>query len=150
MRVLWFTTSPSLAGEYLNYRNVGCSWIQSLENELTKVKGIQLGVAFGWNGDGNQEPFKVNDTCYFPIPKKKVRGKIRKLMSRWSHKVSLDENVEEYINIIKNFAPDVIHIFGTENDYGMLIPKIIIPCVIHTQSSVVDYNHKWYSRLKKT
>ena len=150
MRVLWFTTSPSLASEYLNYRNVGCSWIQSLENELTKVKGIQLGIAFGWNGDSNQEPFKVNDTCYFPIPKKKVRGKMRKLIFRWSPKVSFDENVEEYISIINQFGPDIIHIFGTENDFGMLVPKIRIPCVIHIQGSVVVYNHKWYSGLTKT
>ncbi|HEV8505011.1 MAG TPA: glycosyltransferase family 4 protein, partial [Chitinophagaceae bacterium] len=52
--------------------------------------------------------------------------------------------------VVKEFAPDIIHIFGTENDYGMMIPEINVPCVIHIQGSLIMCNHKWYTGLTKS
>jgi glycosyltransferase involved in cell wall biosynthesis len=149
MRVLWFTTTPSQGAAFLNHKDIGCSWIESLESFLTKKEDIQLGIAFLWGGKITQ-PYKVDKTWYYPIPSKPVRGKLRKFYSRWSHKIVGKENVPEYVKVVKEFAPHVIHIFGTENDYGMMIPEINVPCVIHIQGSLIMCNHKWYAGLTKS
>jgi len=149
MRVLWFTTTPSHGATFLNHKDVGCSWIESLESSLTKKEDIQLGIAFLWSGKKTQS-YKIDRTWYYPITPKVVKGKLRKFYSRWSHKITVKENVPEYLKVVKEFAPDIIHIFGTENDYGMMIPEIDVPCVIHIQGSLIMCNHKWYSGLTKS
>lgn len=148
MRVLWFTTTPSHGASFLNHKDIGCSWVESLESSLNKIDNIELAIAFLWSGE-NVQPYKLNKTWYYPVPQKPLKGKLRKLYSRWSHKIAVKENVQQYSKIVKEFAPDIIHIFGTENDYGMVVPEINVPCVIHIQGSLIVCNHKWYSGLTK-
>jgi glycosyltransferase involved in cell wall biosynthesis len=149
MRVLWFTTTPSHGAIFLNHQDIGCSWIESLESSLTKRDNIELGIAFLWSGK-NIQPYKIDKTRYYPLPRKTVRGKLKKFYSRWSHKIATKENVPEYVKVVREFAPDIIHIFGTENDYGMMIPEINVPCIIHIQGSLIMCDHKWYSGLTKS
>ncbi|HYM94379.1 MAG TPA: glycosyltransferase [Chitinophagaceae bacterium] len=149
MRVLWFTTSPSLGASFYNYEEIGRSWIKSLENALKETKDIQMGVAFLYSGK-YLKPFKLNETQYFPIKNKQIKGKLNKIYSRWSHKILINENIHDYIKIIEEFSPDIIHIFGTENNYGLLIPKVNIPCIVHIQGNLILCAHKWYCGLNKT
>lgn len=48
MRVLWLTGTPSayssVTGQY------GCGWISSLEEEMSRVGGIDLAIAFFMGG----------------------------------------------------------------------------------------------------
>jgi hypothetical protein len=46
MRVLWFTNNSAVGANQLNTNVVGCTWIVSLEAELTKVPDLKLGIAF--------------------------------------------------------------------------------------------------------
>jgi len=148
MRVLWFTTTPSNGASFLNHKSVGVSWVASLENTLNKIDDIELGIAFLWS-DNQVQPFKRDKTWYYPIATKQPKGKMQKLRDRWSHKIAMKENVQAYSKIVKEFAPDIIHIFGTENDYGMVIPEVKVPCIVHIQGSLIMCNHKWYSGLTK-
>jgi hypothetical protein len=148
MKVLWFTTSPSLGSKLLNHSELGCSWIESLENFLSTNKNFEIGVAFLWKGE-KKKRFKINQTYYYPINVDPLRGKLRKLYSRWHHKITTTENVDKYLEIVNDFKPDIIHIFGTENDYGMILPHIEIPCIVYIQGSLVLCNHKWYSGFSK-
>ena len=70
MKVLWFTNTPSL---YMSHSKKdvtgynGGGWIESSEKEIRKIDGVELAVAFFYDG----QPFKIcqDDSLYYPIPK---------------------------------------------------------------------------------
>ena len=144
MRVLWFTNTPSLSADYLNNRSIGGSWIESLEAELSNTSDIELGISFNLNNN-NVKSFKINNTIYFPVNIRTPKGKFQKLVSYWTKSIKNENNIQPYLDVIQNFKPDIIHIFGTEGSFGLIIPKTNIPCVIHIQGNLTICNRKWYS-----
>ena len=145
MRVLWFSNTPSLSADYLNNKSVGGGWIDSLEAELSKISSIELGVSF--NLDRDIKPFIVNKTKYYPVHTPSPKGKIKNLVSRWAKPIQNENDIQPYLNIIEEFKPDVIHIFGTEGVFGLIISRTKVPCVIHIQGVLIICDHKWYSGL---
>lgn len=146
MRVLWFTNTPSLGANYLNSIIIGGGWIESLEVELTKVPFIQLGISFNLN-NADVKPFTISNTRYYPVSIKPAKNKFHKLFSRWAHKIENGDNIQPYLDIIQQFKPDLIHIFGTESAFGLVVSKTTVPCVIHIQGNLIVYDHKWFSGL---
>ena len=144
MRVLWFTNTPSLGSSYLEKKGVGGSWIESLESELTKVPSVHLGISFNLNNI-DIKPFTINNTKYYPVNNKLPVSKFRKVVFRWTHRIKNEMDIQSYLDIIDEFKPDLINIFGTESDFGLIIPKISIPCIIHFQGNLTVNNLKWFT-----
>lgn len=145
LRVLWFTNTPSLSAAYLNDNSIGGGWITSLETELSKIPSIELGISFDLDRD--IKPFTLKKTKYYPVHIKSPKGKIKQLISRWKKHIQDETNIQPYLDIIQEFKPDVIHIFGTEGVFGLIISKTNVPCVIHIQGNLTVNNLKWYSGL---
>ncbi len=145
MRVLWFTNTPSLSADYLKNKSIGGGWIDSLESELSNVPSVQLGISF--NLDRKLDPFTLNTTKYYPIHNTAPTGKIKKLVSRWKKPIQNETNIQPYLTVIEEFRPDIIHIFGTEGVFGLIISKTNVPSVIHIQGNLIFCDHKWYSGL---
>jgi glycosyltransferase involved in cell wall biosynthesis len=147
MRVLWFTNTPSLAAEALNDKgNIG-GWIAALEAEVTKVEEIELGVAFHY-GISEKKQFSIGKTQYFSFPYPNIsKGHKKGIISRWKHKIEPKSIVNYYLEIIDMFKPDIIHIFGTELAYGLIIEKVKIPVIIWIQGNLSVYEKKWFSGL---
>ena len=145
MRVLWFTNTPSLSADYLNDKSVGGGWIGSLEAELSKISSIQLQISFDLDSD--IKPFNLNTTRYYPVYITSPKGKIKKLISHWKKPIQDEAHIQPYLDIINEFKPDVIHIFGTESIFGLIISKTDVPCIIHLQGNLISVNQKWYSGL---
>jgi len=149
MKVLWFANTPSLGANYLNVKGIGGGWIESLETELNIIPNIKLGVVFKWNKPGVAKIFNIGNTQYFPVSICIPQGRIKKLLNRWSHKIENEENIPQYLEIIRQFAPDIIHIFGSESDFGLIIRKTSVPCIIHIQGNLNVYNHKWFNGISQ-
>ena len=128
MRVLWFTNTPSLSAGHLNNESIGGGWIGSLEAELSKIPSIHLGVSF--NFDRDIKPFNLKDTEYYPVYIPSTKGKIRNLVTRWRTPIQNENDVQPYLDIIHQFNPDIINIFGTEGVFGLITSKTDIPCII--------------------
>ena len=143
MRVLWFTNTSSLSADYLNDRSIGGGWIESLERQLSKISSVQLGISFNLNRD--IKPFTLNKTNYYPIYITSPKSKLKKLVSRWTKPILNENNIQPYLDVIHEFKPDVIHIFGTEGVYGLIISETNVPCVIHLQGILTSCDQKWYS-----
>lgn len=132
MRVLWFTNTPS------NYKVQeggynGGGWISSLENELKRQKGIELAISFILPN----EPFKTakDEVTYYPIPLP-WRNKISKLKNIISE-TETDKNViERYVQVINDYKPDIIEVFGSEQSFGLISKYINIPVVLHIQGII--------------
>lgn len=146
MRVLWFTNTPSLAAEALNDKgNIG-GWIASLEKEVVKIDGLELGVAFPF-GLKEKKYFKLGLSNYFTFPVFHDISGRKGTFSRWKHKIEPKKNIEYYLEIVEQFKPDVIHIFGTEQAYGLIIGKVDVPVIIQIQGNLSVYEKKWFSGL---
>jgi glycosyltransferase involved in cell wall biosynthesis len=148
-KVLWFTNTPSLAANYTNEKVLIGGWIESLEAELSTITDLELGIAFKWSNTGGQQ-FKIGKTTYYPIKRNLSKNKIKNLINRWSPSINDAENIEQYLEIIKQFKPDIIHIFGTESNFGLIVSKTSIPCIIHIQGNLTVINHKWFSGISKS
>lgn len=147
MRVLWFTNTPSLAEEKLTNKPVGGGWIKSLEKEIQKQTDVSLGIGFFHTNKVNF--FEFNKTKYYPIYYKQGR-KISRLFSRIRGSLLPSNDFMEFLEIIEDFKPDIIHIHGTEEMFGLIQKKIKnIPIIVSIQGNISVYYHKWYSGISK-
>lgn len=119
MRVLWFSPTPSMYSSYSNSHNGG-GWISSLEQIVRSVNDISLGVAFKL--DGQKPKNIIDDVTYYCIDSK-------------------SNGVQKYIEIIDDFKPDIIQIFGSENEFGDICSQTDIPVVIHMQGCLPPYHN---------
>lgn len=142
MKVLWFSNAEIVGSN----KDVGCSWIGSLEAELSKIPDVQLGILFNSNQFDTWR-FKIGNTTYFPIKTPPVRNRFRKLYKRFFHEIEDESIIDKYLEIISDFQPDVIHIFGTESDFGLVIPRTNVPCIIHLQGNLILNDHIWFKGL---
>jgi glycosyltransferase involved in cell wall biosynthesis len=133
MRVLWFTNIPS---GYIGGYNSG-GWIVSLEKEFKKISNIQLGISFIYY---NAHIFKdvVDNISYYPVnPGNNLKQKI---LYKYIKSKDIEQIfVKKYLTIIDDFNPDIIHIFGSEQDFGLISSHTTIPVIIHIQGILNPY-----------
>lgn len=146
MKVLWFTDSPSLASGFLNLERNITGWIESLQKEIEKIEDIELGVAFPF-GNTEEKRFDIENTKYFSFPYPKSKKNFNSFLSRWKHETEHESVISHYLKIVEEFNPDVIQIFGTESPFGLIIPYVKIPVVIHIQGNLTVYSKKWFSGI---
>lgn len=136
MKVLWFSVTPSLFNPKTNSHNGG-GWIASLEQIIHKVKEIELGVAFQF--PDSEFKYEKDGVCYYPIPEYKLSR-----LERLCRKDNKKKLLIYCKRVIDDFHPDLIHIFGSENDFGLLCQHTRIPIVIHIQGSLPPIYNAWF------
>lgn len=133
MRVLWCT--HSLAGfkpEIGGYN--GCGWITSLMTEFKNCPNVQIGIAFYY---GETIDFvEKDDVTYFPIEQGHI-GIVDKLKSYFGYSNGWIKEEQKHINrlkeVVKRFEPDIIHVWGTETDMGLIAGETNVPVILHLQ-----------------
>lgn len=133
MRILWFSVTPSLFNPFSNSHNGG-GWIASLEQIVRKNSAIELGVAFYWRDDNGV--YENEGVKYYTLPNDN-----RNIVKKFIKPENANERIDRYLKVINDFKPDVIHIFGSENDFGLICGKTDIPVVIHMQGSLPPYHN---------
>lgn len=139
MRILWFTnTSGLISGN----TNASGGWISSLQSYLEKSGDYELGMVF--YSDYHKKPFRQGGTHYFPV--------VRKGNTRWKRKVmqvtgrvEREENMTRFREIIEQFNPQLIHIHGTENPFGLIQEQTDLPVLISIQGILNPISHKYFS-----
>ncbi len=146
MRVLWFTLTPCNASEILNSNQLGCGWLTSLEQALTQQEVIQLHICFYSNI--KVKTFSHNKTVYYPIYRNRSSSKIGRYLTRLSNILSSDKNeIPLLIDVINKVKPDVIHIHGTEENFGLIQNFTEIPTIISMQGILSPYCEKFFSGI---
>lgn len=134
MNVLWFTNTPSnYSAEVVGYNGGG--WISSLESEIRNIEGIRLALCFK---DKKQLPkIERNNVCYYPVQDEYTKSVFRKAERiLWNSERLLHKNMKKYLEVIDDFSPDVINVFGTEEEFGLIAAYTKIPVVIHLQGII--------------
>jgi glycosyltransferase involved in cell wall biosynthesis len=147
MRILWFCNTPGQAKAYLKDSFYGGGWIDALQLEIEEEGKHELGLVFYSNQE--MEPFNYRRTSYFPV-KRLFSNKLKRLYYRYTSKVEYDENLDRFVEIIREFKPDVINVFGTENPFGLIVKRVKdVPVVIWIQGNLTVYSFKFFSGITK-
>lgn len=142
MKVLWFSVNSAGLDNIRNGHNGG-GWIESMHKIVSSRNDIDLSISY--NTHSKQVGFNKierDGTVYYPfsIGRQGRFGDIVNLMSM-SHE---DKKVLEMcVDIIKDCKPDIIHIWGSENNFGLLYRYTTVPIVIHMQGSWPSYHNAW-------
>ncbi len=145
MKVLWFANAPGLSADTLKVRVAGSGWIPALQRAVEEYGDCELGLAF--YHDVPMDAFELNKTWYFPI-QRIGHNKKRRLLNRLKGVAEYNENVTKFLDIIRRFKPDIIHIHGTESPFGVILHHIRdIPVVISIQGVLTAYEKKYFSGM---
>ena len=145
IRVLWFSNSPVSAGKVKNINFTGGSWIKALESAFTDIPGYQLGIVCQLKTP-SLEKYVIDNVRYYICP---VTSGFEKRKIGWGGNYILNDDVavKTYLKVIDDFKPDIIQIFGTENNYGLVIPFTEVPAIIHIQGFLSMYVKKYFSGM---
>ncbi len=146
MRVLWFTNTPCSAIDKIGTNIHSGGWLKSLEEELRKEQDLILAISF--YSKVYFEKFEFNGTKYFPIFKRGRKSKISRFLNRLFVAKDGDLNdVKELIKVIDQFKPTLIHIHGTEDNFGLIQSFTKIPIVISCQGILNSISDKFFSGI---
>jgi glycosyltransferase involved in cell wall biosynthesis len=141
MKVLWFTNTPSKASKEFGYNSFGGGWISSLETMVVKENKHSLGICFFYDGDSYKK-IEKNNVVYYGIPLQKENA-FKRVLHR--HRAVLNDEHSEFIDqVIADFVPDLIHVFGTEMGYGKLLPGKFKKVIFHLQGLTAPYSEVYF------
>lgn len=146
MKVLWFTNTPCSAAEKLSPKLYTGGWLASLEKEFSKRDDVDLHIVFYFTK--HIEPYKHNNTYFYPVKRKNSGSKIERYFKRL---LKIDDNdkfqIKTLLSIISQINPDIIHVHGTEDNFGLIQHHTDIPVVISIQGILNPYIEKFYTGI---
>lgn len=132
MKILWFTNNAV----NLNKELTRGGWMQSLAHHLTRDENLQLYVVTRYSGKQLRR-ITEKKTTYFLVPDS--RNLLQKRVDIILNREPIAELVQRYLAVIDEIKPDMIHVFGTEMEYGLVSGLTDIPVVIHIQGVLQPY-----------
>lgn len=149
MRILYLLyNQQASAKEFIDNPKISLSWVDALLDELVKNENISIALAVPVNDKTIQKSQKKGITV-FGLPNPEENGVIRKAykrLTRTTENLKVNDCIEE---IVKDFDPDIIQVFGSENIFGLVANKINKPLVIHIQGYLFVWEGKWFSGITK-
>lgn len=152
MRVLWITYNvfepfiPFVKG----FPTRSAAWTTPLFYSLYKEENIQLG-SIATIEDGEFQTEEIDNILYYSVPIKS--GENAELLN--------EKLIDNYLRAINDFKPDIIHVHGVENNFGLLrkyvdakipivcsIQGLINPCYEFLEYSVATLHLNKYRSLK--
>lgn len=143
MKVLWFTNTTSLytKGKANNFAG---GWIESLEQLIKEEKEIDLAISFFHPSD--DEKVVLKRTTYYPIYRPNARKNIFSsiIQNYKGNLIDEDKYLPKLLQIINDFNPDIINVFGTESIFAKIQELTQVPVVIHLQGIMNPYFNAYF------
>lgn len=142
MKILWFANTPCGASERLNPSSQGGGWLSALETQLISSSEVELHVCFQWNID--IPSFSIAGVTYHPLRKMRMREVfLGKILGGSFRRAAVDS----YAAVVSLVKPDLIHVHGSEEGFGLLQSVTDIPVVISIQGLLSNYIFKYFSGI---
>ena len=147
MKILWFSLSPCGSARKDNIDRLEQGWMISLEDEIKKNDQIDLYVSF--ISEKLTTPFYYEKVHYYPIYQKKSSNGIKRVLSRYKKFQNLDKLIlPKIIKIVNEIKPELIHIHGTEESFGLIQDFITdIPIVFSIQGLIAPIKEKYFTGI---
>ena len=140
MKILFVSASPF--GRFSNKSGYnGCGWIASLVQEVATVRGMDVAVAFPSSVRHNVGRIKENNILFFPI--RRSPSPLARFERFFRLSAQDKRDLSGLRQVVAEFHPDVIFVFGTENCFGLISRETDIPVVIHMQGLLGPYLNAW-------
>jgi len=140
MRILFFSNISFSPTAYN-----GGGWIFSLINELKNKNDIEIGVCYL----GDEKKWTKFDGLFVYETQKLGRGSFASKANytlnhyfgdyKKSERNSWSYYENQFLDVIKDFNPDIIHIFGSEKEFGLIGSKTTVPTILHIQGYINPY-----------
>jgi len=149
-KILWLSNhkvSFDTSEEAELKRNSGRGWVAALEMVLRDFKEYEIAIAYPDNSiSGITKNAKANRIFYqIPAP----NGKYQRWLLRFIGKPEGYQYIENCLKVIRDFNPDLIHVYGTENGFGEIVHHTRIPVVIDLQGILSMIVKRWFSFISK-
>ena len=146
MKILWFTNTACSATKLYHSKSIQGGWLESLENRLNKKPDVKLYIAFYHNN--SMLPFEYSNSTYFPVLR--VDKPLCKINKRIFGRFKLDkEEIQRLLEVVKEVNPDIIHIHGTEENFGLIQKLVSQPVVISMQGIINPICEKFFTGVPK-
>lgn len=132
LKVLWFSNNSV----NLSNNTLAGGWMQSLEKHLLTDSSIRLFIATRTNVQSLKK-IENSATTYYLIPEK--RSLIQKRIDLFLNREPIEDYLQSNLQVIEEVKPDVIQVFGTEMDYGLICGVTNVPVIIHIQGILHPY-----------
>lgn len=153
MRILWLVNNLCEAVECLTENGRACGWLYSLCRQLRQQNDVELHIAFIW-GQKHDE-FDYNGVVYHPIYAKGITSRAGRMWNRIQDRMSNKRDIlllRQCMSIIHDVSPDIIHIHGSEDMFGLITQSrdVTCPVVLSIQGLLSSIKLKFYSGLTRS
>lgn len=145
MKVLWFSLSPCGSLRRNAKKNLAQGWMISLEDEIKKNPEIDLYVAYF--SEMREEPFFFEGVHYYPMGERRNKSLLKRFLNLYKSFESRDKEKLKWLKeTVQSVQPDLIHIHGTEDSFGLVAQYVKnIPVVYSIQGLLAPYSEKYFS-----
>jgi glycosyltransferase involved in cell wall biosynthesis len=151
MKVLWFSGvafRKARVRQGMHLAEGPASWQESLLHEMRGVDTVHIGVAAPIEG-GNAS-FEEDHVTYYCLPQNTSKQKVVRGLRRWVGYDDTSNQLAAALKAVNTFKPDLIHIHGTENPFGLLRHSTDIPIIISLQGLLTPCCHAFFRGLTVT
>lgn len=145
MKILWLSVNSGLYQNTSNEKNGyhGGGWVSSLQRLLIESKEHKLAFAYITHVSLKKE--QQENTIYYPIYEA-LSTKYKKIKEYYGgyRKIDYKKYVDQIEQIIKDFKPDIIHLFGLENSMANILGNTTVPIVVHLQGLLSPYDNAFF------
>ncbi|MBK7865995.1 MAG: hypothetical protein IPJ75_02775 [Ignavibacteriales bacterium] len=107
------------------------SWIATFLSELNaRFPDFEIVHCFPLEGDWEKE-IRIGGIRYYPV--RKFDGRFRRWFRRIFLRIENKSLLQSIESVIDEVKPDIIHIFGSEREFGLLRERSKIPVIIQIQ-----------------
>lgn len=151
MKVFWFTNIqlPAVRGKLGMNPLSGGGWMESLREALEiHFPEIELGITSC--SELKIEPFHEGNVTYFSVPVKPAWNRLANIVKSWKEDLKTSWDAGALLASISQFNPDIIHVHGSENPFGLLAGQTTSPVVVSLQGLLTQYLPHQLSGLRKS
>lgn len=150
MKVLWFSLSPCGSLRRNNTKRVIQGWMISLEDALKQNTDIELEVAYFSNKE--EKAFTYDGVKYYPMYIKRGSGILAKIIETYRTTKAIDKQAKAVmLDVVKQSTPDLIHIHGTEQSFGLIAEEIKhIPICYSLQGLLAPISERFFAGYTET
>jgi len=113
-----------------------------------KSNDIDLAIVFR-SSNSTDKAKLIDNVMYYPVHISAGGNKLVRVLNKALLKLSWYDELDNYSRIIEEFKPDVIHVFGTEENFGFITSITKIPVVLSIQGNMTVYSWKYFSGVSK-
>lgn len=141
MKILWLSPNSGLLTKVNKGYGTG-GWIGALLSAVLEVNP-PIQIAFAYPYIGEIESCEQDGILYYSIQQKKM-SVLKKFLVYYGIKHESNNYETQIKQIIADFKPDLIHVFGMENHFIDSLSNVNLPIVVHLQGLLLPIANAFF------